>query len=160
MSVIVGIDFGAQSCKVAQTYRLLSSLRSQNSIPPLSNRLLPPYSVNALENFQISKIALILVDQGEPPSLLAVKSCAQHYIHSQEVVLFTSVVLYKDFNLNLFKHFIGKGIDDFLPGEYEKEKKFFGPFTSLLVVNKNSKDFSFEVSCNALTLLLDLTNIQ
>ena len=37
-------------------------------------------------------------------------------------------------------------IDGFLPGEYEKEKKFFGPSTSLLAVNKISKEFSLEVS--------------
>jgi len=86
------------------------------------------------------------VVQGEPQFILSVKACAQHHICSQEVFLFTSVVAYKDFNFNLFKYFIGKDIGDFLPGEYEKEKKFFGPSTSLLAVNKISKEFSLEVS--------------
>ena len=108
----------------------------------------------------MSKIPSILVVQGEPRFLLGAKAYAQYHIHSQEVFLFTSVVAYKGFNFNLFKHFMGKGVDDFLPGEYEKEKKFFGSSTSLLVVNKISKEFSLEVSWNAFTPLLDLTNIQ
>jgi len=102
--------------------------------------------MNVLENLQISKITLRLVVQGTPQSLLGVKSCAQHYIHSQEVALFTSIVVYRDLNLNLFKHFIAKGIDDLLPVDYEKEKKIFGPSVSLLAVNKISKEFSLEVS--------------
>ena len=81
-----------------------------------------------------------------PQSLLGAKSCSQHYIRSQEVVLFTSIVAYRDFNLNLFKHFIAKGIDDFLPVDYGKKKKFFGPSVSLLAVNKIGKEFSLEVS--------------
>lgn len=84
--------------------------------------------------------------QGELQFVVSAKACAQHHICSQEVFLFTSVVAYKGFNFSLFKHFIGKDIDGFLPGEYEKEKKFFGPSTSLLAVNKISKEFSLEVS--------------
>jgi hypothetical protein len=98
--------------------------------------------------------------QGELHFLFSAKACAQHHICSQEVFLFTSVVAYKDFNFNLFKHFVGKDMDDFFPEEYEKEKKFFGLSTSLLAVNKIGKEFSLEVSWNAFTLLLDLTNIQ